>query len=183
DSFTYNLANELGRHGIALRVMRNDAPALEELLARPPVALVLSPGPGTPQRAGRSIELIRALRGKSAMLGVCLGHQAIAVAYGGRVQRGAVVHGRATAVEHAAHPLFAGIPTRFTAGRYHSLHVDGRRLPRRLVPLAVGDDGTLMAVADRRLPVYGLQFHPESVLTRYGPRLLSNFLTLAGFAA
>lgn len=183
DSFTYNLAHEIGRHRIAVRVIRNDAATLDELIVSPPAALVFSPGPGTPQRAGRSVELIRALRGKSAILGVCLGHQAIAIAYGGRVRRGDVVHGRATTVEHQPHPLFEGMPKRFLAGRYHSLHVDEQRLPRQLTVIATGDDGALMALADRKLHVYGVQFHPESVLTRHGPRLLTNFLHIAGFAA
>jgi anthranilate synthase/aminodeoxychorismate synthase-like glutamine amidotransferase len=183
DSFTYNLANELGRHRLPVRVIRNDSPALDELVTAPPAALVFSPGPGTPQRAGRCVELIRALRGKSAILGVCLGHQAIAIAYGGSVRRGEVVHGHATTVEHQTHPLFEGVPKRFLAGRYHSLQVDQRSLPRRLAVIAAGDDGTLMAVADRQLHVYGVQFHPESVLTRHGPRLLTNFLHIAGFAA
>lgn len=183
DSFTYNLANEFGRHRIRMRVLRNDAPELNNLLAAPPAALVVSPGPGTPQRAGRCVELIRALRGTSAILGVCLGHQAIGVAYGGHVKRGAVVHGRATAIRHRGHQLFAGVPARFTAGRYHSLRLDGRGLPSRLSPIAFDDDGTLMAIADTRQPVFGVQFHPESVLTRHGPRLLENFLAIAGLAS
>jgi anthranilate synthase/aminodeoxychorismate synthase-like glutamine amidotransferase len=182
DSFTYNLSDEMGRHGMHVRVVRNDAPELDELLGAPPAALVLSPGPGTPQRAGRSIELIRALRERCPILGVCLGHQAIGVAFGGNVYRGAVVHGQATTVEHADHRLFAGVPKRFTAGRYHSLHVDSA-LPADLVEIAAGDDGTLMAIADRNRPVFGLQFHPESILTKHGPRILENFLVIAGLAS
>ena len=182
DSFTYNLADEIGRHGIDLRVVRNDSPALDELFTTPPAALVLSPGPGSPERAGRSIELIKALRDRCPILGVCLGHQAIGVAYGGSVSRGAVLHGQATMVEHADHRLFAGVPKRFAAGRYHSLHVDVH-LPDGLVQIAAGDDGALMAIADRNRPVFGLQFHPESILTKHGPRILENFLAIAGLAS
>jgi anthranilate synthase/aminodeoxychorismate synthase-like glutamine amidotransferase len=182
DSFTYNLADEVGRQGIQLRVVRNDAPELDELLSEPPAALVLSPGPGSPQRAGRSIELIKALRDRCPILGVCLGHQAIGLAYGGSVSRGAVVHGQATMVEHADHRLFAGVPKRFAAGRYHSLHVDAD-LPHDLVQIAAGDDGAVMAIADRNRPVFGLQFHPESILTKHGPRILENFLAIAGLAS
>jgi anthranilate synthase/aminodeoxychorismate synthase-like glutamine amidotransferase len=182
DSFTFNLADEIGRHGINVRVVRNDAAALDELFTTPPAALVLSPGPGRPERAGRSMELVLALRERCPILGVCLGHQAIGLAYGGSVSRGAVVHGHATMVEHADHRLFAGVPKRFAAGRYHSLHVDAH-LPRDLVQIAAGDDGALMAIADRDRPVFGLQFHPESILTKHGPRILENFLTIAGLAS
>ena len=185
DSFTYNLVHELGRHPLLdVRVVRNDALDVAAIIAAPPAAIVFSPGPGTPARAGLCLELITALRGGVPMLGVCLGHQAIAEAYGARVMHaGAVVHGQATVVEHRGHALFDGIPTRFSAGRYHSLCVDPASLPSELEPVACSDDGTLMAVAHRRAPVFGVQFHPESVLTKHGPRLLTNFLAIAGLAS
>ena len=184
DSFTYNLVHELGRHALDLHVARNDALEVDGITASPPAAIVFSPGPGTPDRAGRCLDLIRALHGSVPMLGVCLGHQAIGQAYGARVvHSGAVVHGQATAVEHSGHALFEGIPKRFSAGRYHSLCVDPASLPSGLEAIAMADDGTLMAVADRGAPVFGVQFHPESVLTKHGPRLLANFLTIAGLAS
>jgi len=181
DSFTYNLVHEIGRHNIDVRVVRNDALDIPALTSAPPSAVVLSPGPGTPQRAGRSLALIAGLRSSTPLLGVCLGHQAIGSAYGAHVAHaGAVVHGEATTVEHNGHALFAGIPRRFEAGRYHSLCVDANTLPNDLETIATSDDGTLMAIADRCAPVFGVQFHPESVLTKHGPRLMSNFLTIAG---
>ncbi|HME80799.1 MAG TPA: aminodeoxychorismate/anthranilate synthase component II [Candidatus Eremiobacteraceae bacterium] len=184
DSFTYNLVHELGRHPLDVQVLRNDELDVAGLSASPPAAIVLSPGPGTPDRAGRCLELIAALRSRVPMLGVCLGHQAIGQAYGARVTHaGSVVHGQASAVQHCGHALFDGIPTRFSAGRYHSLCVDPASLPSGLEALAAADDGTLMAIADRHAPVFGVQFHPESVLTKHGPRLLANFLTIAGRAA
>jgi anthranilate synthase/aminodeoxychorismate synthase-like glutamine amidotransferase len=184
DSFTYNLVHEIGRHPLDMHVSRNDALDVEQIAASPPAAVVLSPGPGTPERAGRCLDLILALRGGVPMLGVCLGHQAIGAAYGARVAHaGAVVHGQATIVQHWGHALFEGIPRRFSAGRYHSLCVDPGSLPSELEAIAIADDGTLMAVADRTAPVFGVQFHPESVLTKHGPRLLANFLTIAGLAS
>jgi anthranilate synthase/aminodeoxychorismate synthase-like glutamine amidotransferase len=184
DSFTYNLVHELGRHPLAVLVVRNDALDVAAIAASPPAAIVISPGPGMPARAGRCLELIAALRGEVPMLGVCLGHQAIGEAYGACVKHaGAVVHGHATIVEHRGHPLFEGIPVRFSAGRYHSLCVEPASLPSELEPIASADDGTLMAMGLRHARVYGVQFHPESVLTKHGPRLLANFLAIAGLAA
>jgi anthranilate synthase/aminodeoxychorismate synthase-like glutamine amidotransferase len=181
DSFTYNLVDEIGRHGLDVRVARNDELDVARLAAAPPAAIVISPGPGTPQQAGGSMALVAELHDRTPMLGVCLGHQAIGAAHGARVSHaGAVVHGEATTVEHNGHELFAGIPKRFDAGRYHSLCVDAHSLPDALEAIAVSDDGTLMAMAHRRAPVFGVQFHPESVLTKHGPRLLANFLTIAG---
>jgi anthranilate synthase component II len=184
DSFTYNLVHELGRHALDVRVVRNDTLDVAAITASPPAAIVFSPGPGTPSRAGRCLELISALRGGVPMLGVCLGHQAIGEAYGARVTHaGAVVHGQATLVEHRGHALFDGIPMRFSAGRYHSLCVDPASLPSELEPIASSDDGTLMAMAHRRARVFGVQFHPESVLTKHGPRLLANFLAITELAS
>lgn len=184
DSFTYNLVHELRCLVADVRVLRNDVLDIAAIAASPPAAVVISPGPGTPQRAGGCLELIRALRGRTAIFGVCLGHQAIGVAYGASVKQACEpVHGRATLVTHEPHRLFTGIPTRFRAGRYHSLEIDNRTLPNVLVPIAHGDDGMLMALADRHEPVFGVQFHPESVLTHYGPRLLANFIAIAGATA
>jgi anthranilate synthase component II len=181
DSFTYNLVHELGRHALDMRVTRNDALDIAAIAAAPPAAIVFSPGPGTPGRAGRSLELVVALDGRVPLLGICLGHQTIGEACGARVTHAdSVVHGQATVVEHHGHALFEGIPMRFSAGRYHSLCVDPASLPFDLEAIAVADDGTLMAMAHRRAPVFGVQFHPESVLTKQGPKLLANFLAIAG---
>lgn len=181
DSFTYNLVHEIARHDVRVDVVRNDAFDVASVSETPPAAVVFSPGPGTPERAGNSVALVLALHETTPMLGVCLGHQAIGAAYGARVVHAReVVHGRATAAEHCGHALFDGIPRRFAAGRYHSLCVDPGTLPSELEAIAVSDDGTLMALADRRAPIFGVQFHPESVLTKHGPRLLANFLTIAG---
>ncbi|MBV8171912.1 MAG: aminodeoxychorismate/anthranilate synthase component II [Candidatus Eremiobacteraeota bacterium] len=181
DSFTYNLVHEIGRLGVRVDVMRNDAFEVDAVAAQPPAAVVFSPGPGTPQRAGNSIALIAALRTTTPMLGVCLGHQAVGAAYGARIAHAReLVHGRATVTQHTGNALFEGIPRRFSAGRYHSLCVDPATLPAELEIIAASDDGTLMALADKRAPVFGVQFHPESVLTKHGPRLLTNFLTIAG---
>jgi anthranilate synthase component II len=183
DSFTYNLVHELGCHALDVRVMRNDALDVGAIAASPPAAIVISPGPGTPQRAGRCLELIAALEGRVPTLGVCLGHQAIGQAYGARVTHaGAVVHGQATVVEHHGHILFDGIPARFPAGRYHSLCIDPASLPHELETIATADD-IVMAVAHRSSPVYGVQFHPESILTKHGPRVLENFLSIAGLVS
>ena len=183
DSFTYNLADLLERLGAVVRVIRADAVDVGALREEPPAALVVSPGPGTPQHAGRSIESILALMHKSAILGVCLGHQAIGVALGGRVVRAAeVVHGRSTLVRRIDHPLFAGMPPQFAAGRYHSL-VLAQPLPSTITPLAFASDGTVMAIAARDHPTFGVQFHPESILTKTGPRLIRNFLSIAGAIA
>ena len=183
DSFTYNLADAFGRLGARVRVARSDAVDVQALRENPPLALVVSPGPGTPERAGKSIEAILALMDTSAILGVCLGHQAIGVALGGRVARAPeVVHGRSTIVRHIDHPLFAGIPRRFAAGRYHSLVLTSP-LPVGLMQIADTPDGVVMAVAAHHARVFGVQFHPESVLTKTGPRLLRNFLSIAGAIA
>src|SRR5215469_4334133 len=181
DSFTYNLVHEIERYGVHADVVRNDAFDVAAVAKAPPVAIVFSPGPGTPERAGNSVALVAALRESTPMLGVCLGHQAIGAAYGAHVAHAReVVHGRATFAQHSGHALFEGIPRRFAAGRYHSLCVDPQTLPPQLEAIALSDDGTLMALADRNAPVFGVQFHPESVLTKHGPRLLANFLTIAG---
>ena len=177
DSFTYNLAQAIGTIGADVDVRRADVVFPADVAAAPPDALVISPGPGTPERAGNSMALVRALSGKVPILGVCLGHQAIGAAFGGRVVRApAVVHGKTSRVSHDGGELFAGIPSPFVATRYHSLVVDEATLPSVLRVTARSTDGLLMAFRHETHPTFGVQFHPESVLTRHGPKLLANFL-------
>ena len=180
DSFVHNLARYVGEIGAERRVVRNDEISVEEALALKPEAIILSPGPCGPAEAGVSVALATAAGGAGiAILGVCLGHQCIAAAYGGKVRRAEPVHAKPSRVSHDGSALFESIPTPFTAARYHSLIAD---LPSDgpLRATAYSEDGTLMALAHRELPVFGVQFHPESVLTEHGHRLLANFLRLAG---
>ena len=180
DSFTYNLAQAFGSLGADVRVIRADAIAEDELLHAPPDVLVISPGPGTPERAGNSMSAVRALSGSVPVLGVCLGHQAIGAVFGARVVRApAVVHGKTSNVSHDGSALFDGIPSPFVATRYHSLVVDESTLPDSLVITARSDDDLLMAFRHVTHPTFGVQFHPESVMTKHGPRLLANFLSKA----
>jgi anthranilate synthase/aminodeoxychorismate synthase-like glutamine amidotransferase len=181
DSFVFNLARHFVMLGTEVRVMSSHAVSAADLLGLAPQALVISPGPCTPAEAGCSVEAVRALRGRVPILGVCLGHQAIAAALGGRVVRAhEPVHGRTSAILHDGVNLFAGIPVPMTACRYHSLVVDPDSLPADLAVVARDEAGTVMAVADEAAAVYGVQFHPESILTRHGYRLLANFLERAG---
>lgn len=181
DSFTYNLVQQIERlAGERLRVIRNDAFEPGELLAEEPKAIIISPGPGTPARAGRCIELIRANR-TTPLLGVCLGHQAIGAAFGVEVTEAPeLMHGMVSEVVHDGSALFDGIPSPFSAGRYHSLALAESALPAELIVTARAEHGTVMAIAHRELPVLGVQFHPESVLTEGGYRLLANWLALVG---
>jgi anthranilate synthase/aminodeoxychorismate synthase-like glutamine amidotransferase len=180
DSFTYNLAQAFGSLDASVRVVRSDAVTAEALAAAPPGVLVVSPGPGTPERAGNSMDAIRALSGTIPILGVCLGHQAIGAVFGGKVVRApAVVHGKTSNVLHDGTGLFAGIPSPFAATRYHSLVVDEGSLPEVLTITARSEDGLLMAFAHVSQPTFGVQFHPESVMTKHGPKLLANFLSYA----
>lgn len=178
DSFTYNLVQLLGELGAEPEVYRNDRVDARRALALAPDRVVISPGPCTPAEAGVSVEVIRAAAAAGIpTLGVCLGHQAIAAAFGGRVVRAPrPVHGKACRVRRLDDPLFAGLPPEFPAGRYHSLVVDPGTLPEELVPLAWSEDGLLMALRHRHRPVWGVQFHPESVLTPHGRTILQNFL-------
>ncbi|MBE3589844.1 MAG: aminodeoxychorismate/anthranilate synthase component II [Firmicutes bacterium] len=177
DSFTYNLAQYLCELGADVHVVRNDAATVEALEDMAPDALVVSPGPGRPEEAGISVEAIRRLGARVPVLGVCLGHQAIGVAYGARVTRGPrPVHGQASAVEHAGQGVFRGLPSPFPAARYHSLVVAEAGLPACLEVTARSLDGVVMGIRHRELPVEGVQFHPESVLTPHGKALLGNFL-------
>ena len=177
DSFTYNLVQYLGELGAELEVVRNDAASVDDLLARRWDRVVVSPGPCTPDEAGISIEVMRRFPEAGVpTLGVCLGHQALAQAFGGRVMRHVPVHGKTTEIEHDGSGLFEGLPSPLTVGRYHSLVVDPE-LPGVLEPTAWGG-GVLMAMRHRELPALGVQFHPESVLTPHGKQLLRNFLDL-----
>ena len=179
DSFTYNLAQYLGQLGQKLEVRRNDQITLDEIAARKPERIVISPGPGVPEDAGISVELIRRFAGRTPILGVCLGHQAIGHAFGGRVVRAhAIMHGKTSEISHDGKTIFRKVPQRFTATRYHSLIVDRKGLPRELEISARTSDGTIMGLRHRKLRVEGVQFHPESVLTEVGMQILRNFLTL-----
>jgi anthranilate synthase component 2 len=175
DSFTYNLAHLFGALGVDVHVVRNDEITADEAEALGASHLVVSPGPGRPVDAGVSIEVIRRLAPKIPTLGVCLGHQAIVEAFGGEVGYAReLLHGKASPVRHDGSGLFTGLPEPFDAGRYHSLAAT--RLPDELEPTAYADDGEVMAVRHRELPIVGVQFHPESVLTPDGPALARNFL-------
>ena len=175
DSFTYNLVQYLGELGAELEVVRNDVEDVDALLARDPDRVIVSPGPCTPNEAGVSVEAMRRFPEAGVpTLGVCLGHQSLAQAFGGTVVRHVPVHGKTTEIEHDGEGLFAGLPSPLTVGRYHSLVVDPD-VPACLRVTASGD-GVVMAVEHRELPAYGVQFHPESVLTPEGKRLLANFL-------
>ncbi len=179
DSFTYNLAQYLGQMGQQLEVRRNDEITLQEIEALAPERIVVSPGPCTPKEAGISVPLIQHFAVKIPILGVCLGHQAIGAAFGGRVIRAAkLMHGKTSEIEHDGRTIFQGLPQPFIATRYHSLIVERKSLPRELEISAETEDGTIMGLRHRKLRVEGVQFHPESVLTGAGFDLLKNFLSV-----
>ena len=179
DSFTYNLAQYLGELGCNVEVHRNDKISVEEIARRKPEHIVISPGPCTPQDAGICIDLIRCLAGKFPILGVCLGHQAIGAAFGGKVIRAPkIFHGKTSQIHHDGKSVFRKLADPFTATRYHSLIVERKSLPRELAITAETDDGTIMGLRHRRHKLEGVQFHPESVLTQSGKQLLQNFLAL-----
>ncbi|MHB8530228.1 MAG: anthranilate synthase component II [Caulobacteraceae bacterium] len=181
DSFTYNLVHYLDELGAETVVHRNDAIGVEGALALRPEAVVLSPGPRTPAEAGICLDLIAAAPDKLPILGVCLGHQAIGQAFGGKVVAArSIVHGKTSEIRHDAGGLFEGLPDGFRATRYHSLALDRESLPDSLEMTAWTDDGEIMAVSHRRRAVHGVQFHPESIASEGGHRLLGNFLDLAG---
>ena len=181
DSFTYNLVQAVGKHDREIVVARNDQFEPEEIVAKRPRAVLVSPGPGRPERAGRSMEMIAAAeRAEIPLLGVCLGHQALAALHGGDVVRApAPRHGKSSEVTHQGAGLFEGIPSPFEGARYHSLIVREEGLPDELIVTAKSEDGLVMALAHRSKPVFGVQFHPESVLTPEGEKILTNFLRLA----
>jgi anthranilate synthase/aminodeoxychorismate synthase-like glutamine amidotransferase len=181
DSFTFNLVHFLGDLGAACDVRRNDSLTVQQALALQPEAIVLSPGPCTPNEAGICLDLIAAAAdSRTPLLGVCLGHQAIGQAFGGAVIRApAPMHGKTSAVSHDNTDLFEGLPNPFQATRYHSLIVERASLPATLAITAQTEDGLIMGLAHRALPVWGVQFHPESIATRHGHDILRNFLALA----
>lgn len=178
DSFTYNLAQFLGQLGETLEVRRNDQITLDQIAAKKPQRIVISPGPGEPQNAGICVDVIREFTGKIPILGVCLGHQAIGYAFGGKVVRApALMHGKTSRIHHDSKTIFCKIPQDFVATRYHSLIVQKKGLPREL-EISAETDGLIMGLRHRKLPLEGVQFHPESVLTEVGMQLLRNFLAL-----
>ena len=184
DSFTYNLVQYLGELGAELEVRCNDLVTVEEVAAMRPERIVISPGPCTPREAGISIDLIKKMAGKVPILGVCLGHQAIGEAFGGRVIRAPyLMHGKTSKIHHDGRTIFAGAPQDFTATRYHSLIVERGTLPACLEISATTADGLIMGLRHKQHPVEGVQFHPESVLTDTGKKLLGNFLALGRAAA
>ena len=181
DSFVYNLVQELGELGAEPVVHRNDAIDLDGIRAASPDAILISPGPGRPDDAGISLEVIEQLGAEYPILGVCLGHQSIGQAYGGQVVPApTLMHGKTSAIHHTRGGVFAGLPEPFIATRYHSLVVEPATLPDVLEVTATTDDGVIMGFRHRELPVEGVQFHPESVPTPSGPSLLSNFLASTG---
>jgi anthranilate synthase component 2 len=181
DSFTYNLYHYLGELGAEIEVYRNDQISVAEVMAKAPQGIILSPGPCDPDRAGICLDLIKAAAGKIPVLGVCLGHQAIGQAFGGKVVRAnKPMHGKMSHVNHHNKSVFQDIPNHFAATRYHSLVVDRATLPTELEITAETEDGTIMGLAHKTLPISGVQFHPESIASEYGHKLLGNFLTAAG---
>src|SRR5690349_375339 len=179
DSFTYNLVQYLGELGAQIEVRRNNEVSLDEIEKMSPNRIVISPGPGTPNDAGVSLQVIEEFGGKVPILGVCLGHQAIGQAFGGRVARAAhLVHGKSSTVQHDAKTIFEGLEQNFTAGRYHSLVVESDSLPDCLEVSATTPNGTIMGLRHRKMKIEGVQFHPESIMTTEGKKLLATFLNL-----
>ncbi|HKO89154.1 MAG TPA: aminodeoxychorismate/anthranilate synthase component II [Burkholderiales bacterium] len=177
DSFTYNLVQYFGELGEEVRVVRNDEITLEQIAAMKPDRIVVSPGPCSPNEAGISVPLIKEFAGKIPILGVCLGHQSIGQAFGGKVvHAGKVMHGKTSAVRHADKGVFQGLPQDFRATRYHSLAIEKASMPACLEITAQSEDGEIMGVRHRDVAVEGVQFHPESILTEHGHQLLQNFL-------
>ncbi|GAB4509294.1 MAG: aminodeoxychorismate/anthranilate synthase component II [Sulfuricaulis sp.] len=177
DSFTYNLVQYLGELGEDVRVYRNDQITVPEIEKLKPDHIVISPGPCTPNEAGVSVETIQKLGGKFPILGVCLGHQSIGQAYGGKIVRARqLMHGKTSMIQHADKGVFSGLPNPFEATRYHSLVIERANMPDVLEITAWTDDGEIMGVRHKSLPVEGVQFHPESILTQHGRELLANFL-------
>ena len=184
DSFTYNLVQYLGELGQDVQVHRNDQIGVAEIERLRPTHIVISPGPCTPTEAGVSVETIQKLGGKIPILGVCLGHQSIGQAYGGRIVRAKeLMHGKTSMIQHTGNGVFRELPSPFQATRYHSLVIERATLPECLEITAWTDDGEIMGVRHKRLAVEGVQFHPESILTEHGHLLLKNFLTAPALAA
>jgi len=180
DSFTYNLVHFLGELGAEIEVRRNDALSADEAIAMAPQGIVISPGPCDPDRAGICLELIDKAAGRLPILGICLGHQSIGQAFGGRVVRApSPMHGKVSDITHRGTDILTGIPSPFTANRYHSLMVSRDGFPDSLIATAESDDGVVQALAHRELPIFGVQFHPESIATEHGHTLLRNFLDIS----
>ncbi len=180
DSFVYNLVQYLGALGADLKVFRNNVTGVEEIMALEPDGIVISPGPGTPDDAGISVDLVKAAADRIPVLGVCLGHQSICAAMGARIRHAKhLLHGKTSIVEHDGRGIFSGTPSPLEAGRYHSLAVDESSLPDDLYVSARSDDGEVMGVRHRSLPLEGVQFHPESILTEHGMKMMKNFLEMA----
>jgi anthranilate synthase component 2 len=178
DSFTYNLVQYLGELGEEVKVVRNDELSVDEIEALRADRIVLSPGPCTPNEAGVSLEVIKRFAGRTPLLGVCLGHQAIGQAFGGKVVHArTLMHGKTSLIHHEGRGVFAGLPTPYEATRYHSLAIERESCPPELEITAWTEDGEIMGVRHRTLPVEGVQFHPESILTQHGHALLKNFVT------
>ena len=181
DSFTYNLVQYFGELGADVLVRRNDAVTCDQIEALGPSHLVISPGPCTPEQAGVSVEVVRRFSGRVPLLGVCLGHQSIAAAFGGRIVRASrIMHGKTSPIRHDGRTLFTGLPNPFDATRYHSLVAERASLPECLLVSAESDDGEIMGFRHCEHPTEGIQFHPESILTTAGKPLLANFLAGAG---
>jgi anthranilate synthase component 2 len=177
DSFTYNIVQYLGELGADIEVVRNDEVTVEDILKKKPDHILISPGPCSPKEAGVSVEVIQKLAGKIPILGVCLGHQSIGYAFGGEVVRAkTLMHGKTSKISHDGKGVFKGLPNPFTATRYHSLVIKKESLPKDLLVTATSEDGEIMGVRHKTLPVEGVQFHPESILTESGKSLLKNFL-------
>jgi anthranilate synthase component II len=181
DSFTYNLVHYFGDLGVEARVYRNDEKTVSAVLTEKPTAIVMSPGPCTPNEAGICLDLVKKNKGRIPLLGVCLGHQAVGQAFGGKVIRAPILmHGKLSKIFHEGTSLFRGLPDGFEATRYHSLIVEAKSLPSCLIPTARTADGLIMAIEHRGEPTFGVQFHPESIASEHGHAILANFLTLAG---
>jgi anthranilate synthase/aminodeoxychorismate synthase-like glutamine amidotransferase len=178
DSFTFNLVQYLGELGAEVEVVRNDVETVDELLGRDPAGVVISPGPGEPGAAGVSVAMVLACARRGIpLLGVCLGHQAIGIAFGGQIVRArSIMHGKVSSIEHDGSGVLRGIASPFEATRYHSLVIERETCPRELLVTARSDDGEIMAIRHPKFPIEGVQFHPESILTRVGKGLLANFL-------
>jgi len=177
DSFTYNIVQYFGELGAAVTVVRNDEVSLADIAAHAPTHIVISPGPCSPAEAGISVAAIQHFAGKLPILGVCLGHQAIGAAFGGKIVRAQqLMHGKTSVISTTQQGIFAGLPAQFTVNRYHSLAIERSTCPAELELTAWTDDGEIMGVRHRSLPIQGLQFHPESILTEHGHAMLKNFL-------
>lgn len=179
DSFTYNLVQQMGEMGAELCVVRNDQATLDEIRAMNPTHIVISPGPGDPDDTGVCLDVLREMGASTPILGVCLGHQAIGQVYGGVVKRAPrLMHGKTSMIYHEGDPMFSGIPNPFEATRYHSLIVEKDTLPDCLLITAYTDQDEIMGMRHKEFPVFGVQFHPESILTTHGPRILQTFLEI-----